>query len=146
MNILIVNGPNLNLLGSREPEIYGNVTLKDIENHMNEHVKNKNIELLFFQSNSEGKIIDFLQENDKKADYLIINPGALTHTSIALRDAISGLKLSTIEVHLTNIYSREPFRQKSFISDISQGVISGFGWYGYIMALNFIEQELNKAK
>ncbi len=144
MNILIVNGPNLNLLGSREPEIYGNVTLKDIENYMNEHVKNKNIELLFFQSNSEGKIIDFLQKNDKKADYLIINPGALTHTSIALRDAILGLKFSTIEVHLTNIYSREPFRQKSFISDISQGVISGFGWYGYIMALNFIEQELNK--
>jgi 3-dehydroquinate dehydratase-2 len=136
MNVLVVNGPNLNLLGTREPEIYGRMTLKDIENRMIK--ENKEINLQFFQSNTEGKIIDFLQKNAETCEYLIINPGAFTHTSIALRDAILSLKLSTIEVHLSNIYSREEFRQKSFISDIATGVISGFGWYGYILAIHYI--------
>lgn len=146
MNVSVVNGPNLNLLGLREPEKYGNLSLNEIEKHMKDWTRGKNIKLTFFQSNSEGKIIDFLHQNHENIDFLIINPGAFTHTSIALRDAILGLKLSTIEVHLTNIYSREPFRQKSYISDIARGIINGFGWYGYIMALQFIEHELNEIK
>ena len=139
MNVLVVNGPNLNMLGSRETDIYGKITLDEIEKNMKDFVKDKNIELTFFQSNSEGEIVDFLQKNHKNQDFLIINPGALTHTSIAIRDAILGLKLLTIEVHLTNIYSREPFREKSYISDIAKGVLSGFGRHGYILALIFIE-------
>ncbi len=145
MNVLVVNGPNLNMLGSRETDIYGKITLDEIEKNMKDFVKDKNIELTFFQSNSEGEIVDFLQKNHKNQDFLIINPGALTHTSIAIRDAILGLKLLTIEVHLTNIYSREPFREKSYISDIAKGVLSGFGWHGYILALIFIEYK-NKEK
>lgn len=141
MKILVVNGPNLNILGIREPDKYGTLSLKKIEKQMENYIKGKNIELIFFQSNSEGEIINFLQTNYKNIDYLIINPGALTHTSIALRDTILGLKFSTIEVHLSNIYNREEFRQKSFISDIAIGVISGFGWYSYIMALSFIESQ-----
>ena len=146
MNVLVINGPNLNLLGAREPEKYGKKTLKDIEQLMNEYAENNNLKLTFFQSNSEGKIIDFIHKNYKNADFLIINPGAFTHTSIALRDAILGVNLLTIEVHLSNIYSREPFRQKSFISDIAKGVITGFGWNSYLMALMFIKNECNLKK
>ena len=145
MDILVVNGPNLNLLGTREVDMYGEKSLDEIEKDMKDHIKGKDINLIFFQSNSEGKIVDFLQQNGKNNDYLIINPGAFTHTSIAIRDTILGLKFSTIEVHLTNIYSREPFRKKSYISDIAHGVISGFGWYGYILSLIYIEKELIKA-
>ena len=105
---------------------------------MNDFVKGNDLNLSFFQSNTEGEIIDYLQQNYKNIDFLVINAGALTHTSIALRDTLLGLKLSTIEVHLTNIYSREDFRKKSYISDIAIGVISGFGWYSYIMALDYI--------
>lgn len=143
MNILVVNGPNLNLLGVREPDKYGKMTLNEIEDKMSSYADTAGFKLTFFQSNSEGEIIDFLQDNYKNVDFLIINPGAFTHTSIAIRDSILGLKLSTIEVHLSNIYNREPFRQKSYISDIAIGVISGFGWNGYIMALDYIK---NKAK
>ncbi len=143
--VLIVNGPNLNLLGKREPDKYGNITLEEIEKRLKEYAKDKGIELRFFQSNSEGEIIDFIQQNGESADFLIINPGAYTHTSIAIRDAILGVNISTIEVHLTNIYSREKFRQKSYISDIAVGVISGLGWYGYLLAIDYIYY-INKEK
>jgi len=143
--VLIVNGPNLNLLGKREPDKYGNITLEEIEKRLKEYAKDKRIELRFFQSNSEGEIIDFIQQNGESADFLIINPGAYTHTSIAIRDAILGVNISTIEVHLTNIYSREKFRQKSYISDIAVGVISGLGWYGYLLAIDYIYY-INKEK
>ncbi|MBN1898875.1 MAG: type II 3-dehydroquinate dehydratase [Spirochaetes bacterium] len=136
--ILIVNGPNLNLLGTREPDKYGQVTLEEIEKKMKEYGKGKNLRLEFFQSNSEGEIIDCIQKKAADINFLIINPGAYTHTSVAIRDTILGVKISTIEVHLSNIYSREEFRRKSLISDIALGVISGFGWYGYLLALDYI--------
>jgi len=142
MNIFIVNGPNLNLLGIRETEKYGTKTLPQIEEEMRKYVENKNINLTFFQSNSEGEIIDFLQKNYTKIDFLIFNPGAFTHKSIAIRDTILGLNISFVEVHLTNIYKREDFRRISYFSDISEGVISGFGWYGYMLALKFVEFKL----
>lgn len=145
MKIAVVNGPNLNILGLREPEKYGQLSLSDIEKKVQEHADKNKISISFYQSNIEGEIINFLQENYKKIDHLIINPGAFTHTSIAIRDTILGLKISTIEVHLSNIYNRETFRQKSYISDIAIGVISGFGWYGYIMALSYLN-ELNSNK
>ncbi|MDD5066714.1 MAG: type II 3-dehydroquinate dehydratase [bacterium] len=144
MKVLIVNGPNLNLLGVREPDKYGTRSLEEIEQELRTRVKGKDIELLFFQSNTEGEIIDFLQKNYKNSAYLMINPGAFTHTSIALRDAILGLKLPTIEVHLTNIHAREEFRKRSYISDVSVGVITGFGWYSYIMALDYIIKNSGK--
>ncbi len=140
LKVLVINGPNLNMLGKREPDKYGNLTLNDIEAKLKKNAQDKKIELTCFQSNSEGEIVDFIQKNGENADFLIINPGAYTHTSIAIRDAILSVDISTIEVHLTNIYSRESFRRKSFISDIALGVISGFGWYGYVMALDFIDK------
>ncbi len=146
IKVLVVNGPNLNLLGKREPEKYGNITLNNIEKKLQEFVEHKDIELEFFQSNSEGEIIDFIQKKGEKADFLIINPGAYTHTSIAIRDAILGVNLSTIEVHLTNIYSREEFRKRSYISDIAIGVISGLGWYGYLFAVEYIYNNRGKIK
>lgn len=136
--VLIVNGPNLNLLGKREPDRYGDITLEEIEKKLREYARDRGIKLSFFQSNSEGEIIDFIQQNGESSDFLIINPGAYTHTSIAIRDAILGVNISTIEVHLTNIYSREEFRRKSYISDIAIGVISGLGWYGYLLAIDYI--------
>lgn len=141
MKILVVNGPNLNLLGEREPEKYGQRTLAEIEEEMKALARGKAVELLFFQSNTEGEIIDFLQKNAKGTDYVILNPGAFTHTSIALRDAILGLRLKVVEVHLTNIHGREEFRQKSYISDIALGVITGLGWRGYLLALEYIFKE-----
>lgn len=141
MKILVVNGPNLNLLGEREPEKYGQRTLAEIEEEMKALARGKAVELLFFQSNTEGEIIDFLQKNAKGTDCVILNPGAFTHTSIALRDAILGLRLKVIEVHLTNIHGREEFRQKSYISDIALGVITGLGWRGYLLALEYIFKE-----
>lgn len=140
MKILVVNGPNLNLLGLREPEKYGLKSLDDIIIAMKDFAQDKSMELVFFQSNSEGEIINFLQNNYPNTDYLIINPGGLTHTSIALRDTILGLKLATIEIHLSNIYNREEFRKQSYFSDISLGIITGLGWYGYILALDYINK------
>ncbi len=138
IKILVVNGPNLNLLGKREPDIYGNFSLKDIERMMLDMVKEKDISLSFFQSNEEGKIINFIHKEGFYSDYLIANLGGYTHTSIAIRDAILGVKIKTIEVHISNIYKREKFRHNSYISDIAIGVISGFGVYGYVLALNYI--------
>lgn len=135
-NILLINGPNLNLLGEREPDIYGHKTLEDIETELLKIAKRCGCNLSLFQSNSESKIIDFIQEKSDEADFLIINPGAYTHTSIAIRDTILGSSMKFIEVHVSNIFSREEFRKESYFSDIAHGVISGFGFKGYELALN----------
>lgn len=139
MRVLIINGPNLNFLGVREKEIYGKENLENINNELLEIGKKSGIELIFFQSNHEGEILDKIQEYYKKVDYLIINPGALTHYSIALRDCILATEIKTIEVHLSNVYSREEFRHKSVISDICIGKIVGFGKESYKMALYYLK-------
>tara|TARA_B100000941_G_scaffold59200_1_gene38767 strand:+ start:981 stop:1409 length:429 start_codon:yes stop_codon:yes gene_type:complete len=137
MNVLFINGPNLNMLGTREKDVYGDFTLDKI----NELIKNKglevNIKTDFFQSNVEGNIVSKIQESSEY-DYIVINPAAFTHTSIAIRDALLSINAKFIEVHLSNIYSREDFRQNSYISSIAIGVISGFGFYGYILALEYL--------
>ena len=139
MRILVLNGPNLNLLGSREPEIYGTETLHDIENRLTTLALESSIDINFFQSNSEDGLIDRLHKaKNDSVDYVIINPGAFTHTSVALRDAFLGTNIPFIEVHISNIYSREDFRKKSFLSDISTGLITGLGTAGYEFALSSI--------
>jgi 3-dehydroquinate dehydratase-2 len=139
MKILVLNGPNLNLLGTREPEIYGTETLHDIENRLTTLALESSIDIDFFQSNSEDGLIDRLHQAKKDSvDYVIINPGAFTHTSVALRDAFLGTNIPFIEVHISNIYSREDFRKKSFLSDISTGLITGLGTAGYEFALSSI--------
>lgn len=138
MKVLIINGPNLNFLGKREPKIYGDETLEVINNKIKEFGMNHGMEVEFFQSNHEGYIIDKIQESYENVDYLIINPGALTHYGIGIRDAILSTNLKTIEVHLSNVYSREEFRHKSVISDICIGKITGFGSEGYKMALQYL--------
>tara|TARA_B100000683_G_scaffold96740_1_gene95483 strand:- start:95 stop:526 length:432 start_codon:yes stop_codon:yes gene_type:complete len=136
MNILVLNGPNLNLLGSREPEVYGTDTLEDIEKNLNSIAKEHNVNINFYQSNSENELINKLHAAKvEKIDAIIINPGAFTHTSIALRDAFLGVNIPFIEVHISNIYKREEFRKKSFLSDISEGLITGLGVNGYEFAL-----------
>jgi 3-dehydroquinate dehydratase-2 len=139
MKILVLNGPNLNLLGNREPEIYGTETLHDIENRITTLALESSIDINFFQSNSEDGLIDRLHKaKNDSVDYVIINPGAFTHTSVALRDAFLGTNIPFIEVHISNIYSREDFRKKSFLSDISTGLITGLGTAGYEFALSSI--------
>ncbi len=142
MKILVINGPNLNMLGTREPEIYGHETLGDIESMIKNHCEKNSVELVeIFQSNSEGEIINKIQENFKKVDYLVINPAAYTHYSVAIRDAILSSQIKCVEVHLSNVYAREEFRKKSLISDIAIGVISGLGSYGYIAAIDFLRSK-----
>lgn len=138
-NILIVHGPNLNLLGVREPEIYGGNTLQDINRNLSELTENAGVRLDFFQSNAESALIDRIQQTmHDGTDFIIINPAAYTHTSVALRDALAAVKLPFIEVHLSNIYSRESFRQRSYFSDLAIGVISGLGAKGYELALRYV--------
>ena len=133
---MLLNGPNLNLLGSREPDIYGSVTLEDIEKKLDAITSKCGHELICFQSNAEHDLVDRIHLAKKEdVKCIIFNPGAFTHSSIALRDALSGVEIPFIEVHISNIYSREDFRQKSFLSDIAEGVISGLGVEGYELAL-----------
>tara|TARA_B110000259_G_scaffold8282_1_gene9078 strand:- start:666 stop:1115 length:450 start_codon:yes stop_codon:yes gene_type:complete len=138
--ITIINGPNLNLLGEREKEKYGNATLKQIEQNCKKFGKKKNIQIAFKQSNIEGKIIDYIQESRKKVDGLIINAAGYTHTSVAIRDALMILKIPIIELHITNIYNREKFRHKSLLSKAARSVICGFGVNGYILALEGLNE------
>ncbi|OHD08789.1 MAG: type II 3-dehydroquinate dehydratase [Spirochaetes bacterium GWC1_27_15] len=138
MKIGLLNGPNLNLLGKREPGIYGNFNLDDIYNRLKE-IAGKDNEIIAFQSNIEGELINFIHLSvDRGIDYIIFNPGAYTHTSIALRDAISGVDAKVIEVHISNIHKREEFRHKSMTASVCIGQISGFGIHSYEMALNYI--------
>lgn len=133
---MLLNGPNLNLLGTREPEIYGSETLQDIETNLLAIAKEVNCDLICHQSNAEHELVDLVHSAiDKEVKCIIINPGALTHSSIALRDALSGVGIPFIEIHISNIYAREDFRQVSYLSDIAQGVISGLGIEGYELAL-----------
>ena len=140
--IIILNGPNLNLLGEREKEKYGNITLKDIESNCNNYAKKNNIDLSLFQSNIEGELVDEIQKARKNFDGLIINAGGYTHTSVAIHDALKVLKIPIIELHITNIYNREEFRHKSLISKLASGIICGFGSNGYIMALEAMKAYL----
>ena len=139
--ILIVHGPNLNLLGTREPEIYGKAGLEDINKAINSAAKDESVKCTFFQSNSEGGIIDFIHEN-KDCDGIVINPGAYTHTSIAISDAIKAVNIPCVEVHLSNIHSREEYRKNSFIAPVCIGQISGFGPYSYILGLKAVTEYL----
>ncbi|GAB4223937.1 MAG: type II 3-dehydroquinate dehydratase [Francisella sp.] len=142
MDILVINGPNLNLLGIRQPNIYGNKTLLEINEELLDIAKKNNISIDFYQSNHEGQIIDKLQQTEAK--FIIINPAAFTHTSIAIRDAFLSINKPFIEIHLSNIYNRESFRTKSFLSDIAYGVICGFGSNGYKLALMEAINYINK--
>jgi 3-dehydroquinate dehydratase-2 len=137
-SVLVLHGPNLNLLGLREPNHYGNNTLADIDARLAEKAKQANIALTSFQSNSEVELIQQLHTlANNKVDFIIINPAAFTHTSVALRDALSAIKIPFVEVHLSNIYARETFRHHSYFSDIAVGVISGLGAQGYLLALDY---------
>ena len=145
MKFLVLNGPNLNLLGEREPEVYGTTTLADIDAHLNDIAAERGHQLSSFQSNAEHELIDQIHLAKKSGvDFILINPGAFTHTSIALRDALLGTELPFIEVHLSNVFSREEFRRHSFLSDIAIAVISGMGAYGYELALLGAEAHLKK--
>lgn len=136
--IYILNGPNLNLLGSREPEIYGTTTLDDIEKAARDHAEKSGFAIAFHQSNHEGTLVDWIQEAGGKAVGLMINAGAFTHTSVALRDALSPLTIPVVEIHLSNIFAREEFRHMSHISPVATGIISGFGAHSYILGLDAV--------
>ncbi len=142
--ILVIHGPNLNLLGTREPEIYGKMTLKDINANLNKYAKNKKISLKIVQTNWEGEIIDLIQKAKGKFDGIIINPAAYTHYSIAIYDTILAVGIPTIEVHLSNIYKREEFRRKTVIAPACVGQICGLGWKSYISGIDALLEFLDK--
>ena len=149
-SVLVLHGPNLNLLGAREPEHYGSLTLADINNNLQALAKQANITLETYQSNAEADIVTKIQSlaspssTANQVEFIIINPAAFTHTSIAIRDAISAVKIPFIEVHLSNVFARESFRHHSYFSDIAVGIISGLGAEGYYAALRYASNELNK--
>lgn len=137
-NILVIHGPNLNLLGMREPEIYGRLTLDDINRNLSQQAEKVSVNISFFQSNAESALVDRIQQTmTDGTDFIIINPAAYTHTSVAMRDALAAVKLPFIEVHLSNVFSRESFRHHSFFSDLAVGVITGLGAKGYALALDY---------
>jgi len=144
MKILIINGPNLNFLGKREPDIYGSNTLEDINAVLEKEsaILSKDLQLDFFQSNSEGEIVSKIQDAFEKYNGIIINPAAYTHTSVAIRDALLSTGITTVEVHISNIYKREEFRHKSYVSGVSIGVVSGFGINSYVLGLRGIFETL----
>jgi 3-dehydroquinate dehydratase-2 len=144
--IVVIHGPNLNMLGLREPDIYGSDTLESIEARLKELANELHIQLEFFQSNHEGGIIDRIQACVGKVDGIVINPGAFTHYSYAIRDAISGVSIPTIEVHLSNIHKREQFRQISVLAPVAVGQISGFGAYSYELGLRAIHRHVQERK
>ncbi|MDE2610721.1 MAG: type II 3-dehydroquinate dehydratase [Burkholderiales bacterium] len=142
--ILVLHGPNLNLLGTREPGVYGHTTLADIERALQIQAQSASVTLESFQSNHEGALVDRIQAADAdKVDYIIINPAAYTHTSVALRDALAAVGIPFVEVHLSNVHRRESFRHHSYFSDLAEGVICGLGWHGYGYALDFALRRLS---
>ncbi|RUO27470.1 type II 3-dehydroquinate dehydratase [Aliidiomarina sanyensis] len=143
--ILVINGPNLNLLGTREPEVYGTMTLQDIESMLRTEASQLGATLDFIQSNAEHALIEAIHAARNAADFIIINPAAFTHTSVALRDAILAVNIPFIEVHLSNVHAREPFRRHSYFSDCAQAVICGLGAQGYVYALQAAMAHLKKA-
>jgi 3-dehydroquinate dehydratase-2 len=142
LKILIIHGPNLNMLSKREQALYGNKTLVEVNTLLEKQAEELGIKIVTFQSNSEGALIDFIQAQSTDADGIIINPGALTHYGLSLRDALSDTSLPVIEVHLSNIYSREEFRHRSVIAPIAKGQLTGLGWRGYVAALRILVGEL----
>ena len=144
MKILVIHGPNLQLLGKREPNIYGSKTLKQIDNEIRSHAKSLGVDVSTFQSNHEGEIVDKIGAAPAQYDAIVINPAAYTHTSIAIRDAIAGSGLPAVEVHLSNVAAREEFRRRSLTAPVCKGVISGFGPLGYLLALEALQKEAKK--
>ncbi|MDK2823267.1 MAG: 3-dehydroquinate dehydratase [Clostridia bacterium] len=142
MNILVIQGPNINLLGLRNPKIYGELKMEEIHNRLSKVASDLGCQISFFQSNHEGQIVDVIQKANGVYDYLLINAAAYTHTSIAIRDAIEAIAVPVIEVHLSNIHARDDFRHKSLIAPVCKGQISGFGYLGYEMALRIAVSEL----
>ena len=140
MRILVINGPNLNQLGKRDNDIYGTMSLETIETKIKTRATELHIDVDFFQNNSEGSIIDYLQSNTETSSGIIINPGALTHYGLSLRDALVDTRLPIVEVHISNIHARESWRHESIIAAISKGQIAGLGWSGYIAALNYLNE------
>ena len=146
LHVLVIHGPNLNLLGEREPEVYGRTTLADINRELKSLGRELNLRVDTFQSNSEGDIVDRIQAARGKTDVILINPGAYTHTSVAIRDAISGVAIPVVEVHLSNVYRRERFRHQSTIADIAVGRIMGFGAQSYYLALRSARSVVESAR
>ena len=141
-NIILINGPNLNLLGKREQSQYGSITFEELKKTCFEHSKKIGVNIEFFQSNLEGEIVEKIQQSIKSFDGIIINAAGYTHTSVSIRDALNIFKKPKIELHISNIYKREEFRQKSLISDVVNGIICGLGSYGYILAINAMQELL----
>jgi 3-dehydroquinate dehydratase-2 len=143
--LLVLHGPNLNLLGTREPEVYGHVTLAEIDRALSDKARAAGAELSTFQSNHEGMLVDRVQAaRDENTQFILINPAAYTHTSVALRDALAGVAIPFVEIHLSNVHRREPFRHTSYFSDLAEGVVCGLGWHGYLYALDFALERLSR--
>jgi len=143
--LLVLHGPNLNLLGTREPEVYGRTTLAEVDQKLLDRAAQAGAELKTFQSNHEGALIDRIHAARGDTDFIVINPAAFTHTSVALRDALIGVDIPFIEVHLSNVHRREAFRHTSYFSDVALGVICGLGWQGYLYAVDHALAQLNRA-
>ncbi len=146
MRILLINGPNLNMLGTRQPEIYGTDTLDDIVGKVQSRAQEVGAEVTAMQSNHEGAIVDFIQAQQASADGIIINPGAFGHYSYAIRDAIAGSNLPAVEVHISNVHARERFRERLVLSGVCKRVITGFGWRGYLHALDLLVTSAKEGK
>jgi 3-dehydroquinate dehydratase-2 len=140
LNFLVLSGPNLNMLGTREPDVYGTMTLEQIHEALQRRASALGVTVSCFQSNYEGALIDYIQQHAQEAAGILINPGAFTHYSLALRDAIGGVKIPTIEVHMSNIYAREEFRHHSVIAAVCRGQIAGLGWRSYVLALDALTE------